>query len=1504
MNIIKQKKKYNGKEAKKLNYLENSKNKFYLKKIVNIFLEESGSNYNKYDYNSHNKIYKSQFEDSNKKVKEKDYYKIDFKKSYCSIHNNSFSPFLNIGQNIIYNCFIINILGNKITNLNNFFSLSNYDFSCSINNNNSKNDSNLKNEYEYKIIKHLTYFSCIFTIKEYGIYSIHAYFNKRNFKIMNEIKSKINNFYCVPSKLFINNSKIFNIYEQNWVNINETIQYKINLEGFITAVDLTTIDGKLGSTYGKIHPNISNININASLFSLHDINYKFIDLEKKIWKYNNKEYIGIFIKKDKDGENLIINSSFDYKIIVLFENIVKFITMKMDLSIKNYKTCFHNLDIKKTNNNFGNNISLIGGQNINIGDIVLRTEYNNLFNYDIGIDNIKFKVYPLIKNIKFRVVSQSIRGIYTVYAYSENDFNGNIKLYLKNKKIKRKLDSNNFKIEFEIKELFSPYQNSTCTNTNFTYIGETINNMIDFNFYLYNYSQKINDSNFFSGSNATFYLYVENERYSNSSCTVNYIKDGLYRFRANIINYNKPTINVWVFDFNNSFDYYNIEFNSTVENVNNTIISNKSTLFYVNDINYKINDYFYINITLKDVKDRFIGKYSQNLSRYKSLISVKAINLVNNNNYKCNFDSLTNNNNTLAYKCNITEEGVYFINVSFDNYTFTNSSTYLLKIPKENFTISLNHSIMEAKVNRSKNVLNTSSIYNLNNNEYIPEFIYSIYNSKNNSLITKYISDAIISCNISDENINFVLKRINNNNSIIFTINDEDINDYKNLIEGNYNLILKINEQQIKYKLKIIGNQKPEGGDEIQVNECYYNCTQCGLPYIMIETYECLDSCPSIDYFNKICKIYSETDNENSKDDIKDEMINEIRNDLLHGKLDTVITEKICEQHDDFILREENVLYQITSSSNQINNKYNNISTINLGECENTIRDHYNMEDDEELIILKIEKYEEGLLIPIIEYEIYILKDNIKVNLSICKDINIELSIPVLINEDELFKYDPNSQFYKDKCFPYTSEDKTDMILSDRNNEFNSKNLSLCENNCEYNGYDLETKKANCKCKTKSELHLTKDINIDKDKLFNKFADIKSSTNLLVIKCFSLLFSKKGLKNNIGSYILLSIFIFFIISLIIFWKIDFNKINSLIENIIKDKINPKLGKNNKEDEKYKHEMKTKKYDENNINNEENIEIKNKINTNKKNKTDIKKKNKKKRKTKNEKFKAGNNNNNYNVSLSSKREFQNSQDLNKPLKDKNINKNSNHNNDIVIHKKSNYSNTIDNLNDKELNTLSYEEALNIDQRTYFEYYLSLLRTKHLIIFTFYPNKNYNSLMIKINLFLLSFALYIVINSLFFNDSTMHKIHEEKGAYNFIYQLPQIIYSTVITAIINIIVKYLSLTENNIIALKQNKSDGNLLSKAFQKTKRCLLIKFIIFFTLDFILIILFWYFLSCFCAVYTNTQIHLIKDTLISFAISLIIPFGINLIPGIFRISSLKNNNKECMYKISKIIQLI
>ena len=85
---------------------------------------------------------------------------------------------------------------------------------------------------------------------------------------------------------------------------------------------------------------------------------------------------------------------------------------------------------------------------------------------------------------------------------------------------------------------------------------------------------------------------------------------------------------------------------------------------------------------------------------------------------------------------------------------------------------------------------------------------------------------------------------------------------------------------------------------------------------------------------------------------------------------------------------------------------------------------------------------------------------------------------------------------------------------------------------------------------------------------------------------------------------------------------------------------------------------------------------------------------------------------------------------------------------------------------------------------------------------------------------------------------------------------------------------------------------------------MLIKLIIFFILIFIFLILFWYYLICFCGVYKNTQIHVIKDTLISFGLSLMYPFILNLLPGLFRIPSLKKKNRECLFKVSLLIQII
>ena len=227
------------------------------------------------------------------------------------------------------------------------------------------------------------------------------------------------------------------------------------------------------------------------------------------------------------------------------------------------------------------------------------------------------------------------------------------------------------------------------------------------------------------------------------------------------------------------------------------------------------------------------------------------------------------------------------------------------------------------------------------------------------------------------------------------------------------------------------------------------------------------------------------------------------------------------------------------------------------------------------------------------------------------------------------------------------------------------------------------------------------------------------------------------------------------------------------------------------------------------------------------------------------------------------------------------------------------------NDEELNQLSYPLALRSDNRTYCEYYKSLIKTKHNLIFSFFYSKDYNSRIIKIDLFFITFVCEFAINTLFFDDDSMHKIYEEKGKFDFLYQLPQIIYSTMISYALNILLNFLALSEDYILDLKKNKNDINV-DRRYAKIYKKLKIALMIYFIISLILLLFFWYYISMFCAVYKNTQTHLIKDTFISLGTSFLYPFGIYLIPGFFRIPALSNkrNKRECLYNISKFIQMV
>ena len=619
----------------------------------------------------------------------------------------------------------------------------------------------------------------------------------------------------------------------------------------------------------------------------------------------------------------------------------------------------------------------------------------------------------------------------------------------------------------------------------------------------------------------------------------------------------------------------------------------------------------------------------------------------------------------------------------------------------------------------------------------------------------------------------------------------------------------------------------------------------------------------------------------------QDEILENIEQNLVSENFNT----SNLENGEESIITNNKMTVTLTTTDNQKNNiDNNNMTTIDFEECENILRGVYNIPDDNKLFMKKIDVIQDGMKIPKVEYDVYCKLDGtnlIKLNLSFCQNIKIDVSIPIDISEENLDEFDPNSGYYNDICYVATSDNGADISLNDRKEEFIQNNKTLCQDNCNFSGYDNKNKKAKCSCSVEESSSTSALIVINTTKLYENFLDIKNMLNIKILKCYKVLFNKETIKKNIGFYFLISIFVSHFICIIIFYSKQLKMLKNQIKKIIISKYNLNLFKEKKnksqtlkKTKKQIPRIKNKNYQQKN--NKNYIEIKDNSRNNKIQKF------KSKELTKNN----SNNQNNINILFNKKTKRETTSSNLNILEGENR---------MFLEK----SLKIIQYNDKELNELSYELALKYDRRTYFLFYLSLLKTKHPFIFSFIYNRDYNAKVVKIDLFIFSFTIYYAVNALFFNDDSMHKIYENNGKYSFIYQLPQIAYSALISGFLNALLKILALSEGNIIEFK-NKHDGKNSSELEKKLNKKLFIKFLLFFIISSILLAFFWYYLSMFSAIYINTQIHLIKDTLISFAFSLFYPFLIYLLPGIFRILSLNDKKKSShiLYALNKIFQMI
>ena len=283
--------------------------------------------------------------------------------------------------------------------------------------------------------------------------------------------------------------------------------------------------------------------------------------------------------------------------------------------------------------------------------------------------------------------------------------------------------------------------------------------------------------------------------------------------------------------------------------------------------------------------------------------------------------------------------------------------------------------------------------------------------------------------------------------------------------------------------------------------------------------------------------------------------INDIINKYINGSFNIYeINENI-----NYEVQMDEISVRFTTTNYLKNHTNDNKTSIDLGTCENILKTSYNISDNYTLYVLLSEVEQDGLQIPKIGYEVFELNDEndlIQLNLSLCGNAKIEISIPVNIF-DEIDKYNSSSGYYNDICYPTKSN--TGICLNDRRNEFIDNNMTLCEENCDLIGYDNVYKKAKCSCDVKKDSPLIDNIKIDKEKLKKNFIDIDNIANIKFMKCYKIVFKKENITKNYGFYILGFIFCLFIVCLFLFYfkyyKIFFEEISDIFLGLNSKKTN-------------------------------------------------------------------------------------------------------------------------------------------------------------------------------------------------------------------------------------------------------------------------------------------------------------------------------------------------------------
>ena len=547
--------------------------------------------------------------------------------------------------------------------------------------------------------------------------------------------------------------------------------------------------------------------------------------------------------------------------------------------------------------------------------------------------------------------------------------------------------------------------------------------------------------------------------------------------------------------------------------------------------------------------------------------------------------------------------------------------------------------------------------------------------------------------------------------------------------------------------------------------------------------------------------------------------------------------------------------YEI-GSLNELTVKNSNLTFIDISEDQKKyLLNIFNINENETLYIFIYDAPSNDSRTATSDYNFeLILENGTKLDLSeLEEDFYVNITVPIRdldlanFNYVELFSengydiYNINSNFYNDVCSPAYINDN-DITLEDRKKDIYPNNVTLCKENCEYKGVNIEEKKIICECNLNInnvyQNENDEDDILDEEDDNNYISYFLDNINYKIFKCYPLLLSFDNLIKNPSFYIIL-----IFTSIIMFFSFKFLFIGVAKLRILMYKELPT-----------EHKVRCliiehlKKIKFNNCINE-NQNVYKESSRDKNDQSDAVRIIQSKRNTK---FKSIKKNKSNSISfLNKKYSKRSTKQINSLFNNKKIkfspNKNINRIKRQTIHKMESI-NIINNENKNSYNFSPYTKAIREDKRNIFQILKSLIFEKIDLLNLFYSDEIYKELLI--NQYILSLLLDFFFNVLLYSDDVVsHKYHND-GKLDYIVTISISMVSNVISSLFSHFLEFSDKLGERLEQIGEIRQEYKYLY-AFKKLLKYIKIRMIFFIIIEIIILVLSFYYITIFFIVYSK-----------------------------------------------------